>query len=151
MDRAKGSRRCSASSPARSRAWSRSRPRAGFVSPTGALIIGVIAGVGLLLRLRHVKNAFGYDDSLDVFGVHGVGGIIGAILTGVFADAAINSLGKDASVMTQVYGVAVTIIYTAIVDGDHPLHHRGDRSACASSEDAEEEGLDISLHGETVQ
>ena len=125
-------------------------PASGFVNPTGALIIGIIAGVGCYIAAVHVKKALGYDDSLDAFGVHGVGGIIGAILTGVFADAAVNPLGKDGSVMTQIYGVGVTLIYTAIatliilyivkaVVGLRP------------SEQGEEEGLDITLHGETVQ
>ena len=125
-------------------------PAAGFVNPTGALIIGVIAGVGCYIASVHVKKAFGYDDSLDVFGVHGVGGIIGAILTGVFADAAINSLGKDASVMTQVYGVAVTVIYTAIATAII-LYVIKAIIGLRPSEAAEEEGLDITLHGETVQ
>ncbi len=125
-------------------------PASGFVNPTGALIIGLIAGVGCYIAAVHVKKALGYDDSLDAFGVHGVGGIIGALLTGVFADAAVNPAGKDGSLMTQVYGVGVTIIYTAIatliilyvvkaVIGLRP------------SEQGEEEGLDITLHGETVQ
>jgi Amt family ammonium transporter len=125
-------------------------PASGFVNPTGALIIGIIAGVGCYIAAVHVKKALGYDDSLDAFGVHGVGGIIGAILTGVFADVAVNPLGKDGSVMTQIYGVGVTLIYTAIatliilyivkaVVGLRP------------SEQGEEEGLDITLHGETVQ
>jgi Amt family ammonium transporter len=125
-------------------------PAAGFVNPTGALIIGALAGIGCYIAAVHLKKMLGYDDSLDVFGVHGVGGIIGAILTGVFADAAINELGKDASVMTQIYGVAVTIIYTAIVTAIILFIINiviGLRPTAAE----EEEGLDISLHGETVQ
>ena len=125
-------------------------PAAGFVNPTGALIIGFVAGVGCYIAAVHLKKALGYDDSLDVFGVHGVGGIIGAILTGVFADAAINEAGKDASVMLQVYGVVVTIIYAAIVTAIILFIIKaviGLRPTAAE----EEEGLDISLHGETVQ
>jgi Amt family ammonium transporter len=125
-------------------------PASGFVNPTGALIIGIVAGVGCYIAAVHVKKALGYDDSLDAFGVHGVGGIIGALLTGVFADVSVNELGKDASLVTQFYGVAVTIVYTAIatliilyivkaVVGLRP------------TEQGEEEGLDITLHGETVQ
>ncbi|MDO8878672.1 MAG: ammonium transporter [Pseudolabrys sp.] len=125
-------------------------PAAGFVNPTGALIIGILAGIGCYVASVHVKKAFGYDDSLDVFGVHGVGGIIGAILTGVLADAAINELGKDASVMTQIYGVAVTVIYTAIVTAII-LYIVKAVIGLRPSEAAEEEGLDITLHGETVQ
>ena len=94
MDDQAASPACSASSPARSPGWSRSpRPRASSIR-RGALIIGIAAGVGLLLRRDRLKNALGYDDSLDAFGVHGVGGIVGAMLTGVFAIAAI---GGEAS------------------------------------------------------
>ncbi len=125
-------------------------PAAGFVNPTGALIIGIVAGIGCYIAAVHIKKALGYDDSLDVFGVHGVGGIIGAILTGVFADAAINEAGKDASVMAQLYGVGVTIIYCAIVSAIILFIINvviGLRPTAAE----EEEGLDISLHGESVQ
>jgi len=125
-------------------------PAAGFVNPTGGLIIGILAGIGCYIASVHVKKALGYDDSLDVFGVHGVGGIIGAILTGVFADAAINELGKDASVTTQIYGVVVTIVYTAIVTAII-LYIVKAVIGLRPSEAAEEEGLDITLHGETVQ
>ncbi|AXK82460.1 ammonium transporter [Pseudolabrys taiwanensis] len=125
-------------------------PASGFVNPTGALIIGLLAGVGCYIAAVHVKKALGYDDSLDAFGVHGVGGIIGAILTGVFADAAVNPLGKDASVGTQIYGVAVTIIYTAIVTAII-LYIVKAVIGLRPTEQGEEEGLDITLHGETVQ
>jgi ammonium transporter, Amt family len=124
-------------------------PAAGFVNPTGALIIGLIAGVGCYIAAVHVKRAIGYDDSLDVFGVHGVGGIIGAILTGVFADASINSLSEGASVANQFYGVIVTVVYTAVVSAIILFVIKaiiGLRPTAAQ----EEEGLDISLHGETV-
>jgi Amt family ammonium transporter len=97
-----------------------------------------------------MKKALGYDDSLDVFGVHGVGGIIGALLTGVLADAAINEAGKDASLALQAYGVGVTILYTAIVSAIILFVINiviGLRVTAAE----EEEGLDISLHGESIQ
>lgn len=125
-------------------------PAAGFVNPTGSLIIGLIAGAGCYIASVHIKRALGYDDSLDVFGVHAVGGIIGAILTGVFADAAINEAAKDASVGLQIYGVAVTIIYTAIVSAIlYYIVHLivGLRPTTAE----EESGLDITTHGESVQ
>jgi Amt family ammonium transporter len=125
-------------------------PAAGFVNPTGALVIGILAGIGCYVAAVHIKRALGYDDSLDVFGVHGVGGIIGAILTGVFADAAINELGKDASVAAQVYGVAVTIIYTAIVTAIILFIIKAAIGLRPTASE-EEEGLDIALHGETVQ
>jgi Amt family ammonium transporter len=125
-------------------------PAAGFVNPTGALIIGIVAGVGCYVAAVHVKKALGYDDTLDVFGVHGVGGIIGAILTGVFADEAINALGKDASAATQIYGVAVTIVYTAIVSAIILLVIKMVIGLRPSANE-EEEGLDFTQHGETVQ
>ena len=71
-------------------------PAAGFVSPAAALVIGLIAGIFCYLMVAHVKVRFGYDDSLDAFGVHGAGGTIGALLTGVFALRAINPIFKDA-------------------------------------------------------
>ena len=125
-------------------------PAAGFVNPTGGLIIGLVAGVICYIASVHVKKALGYDDSLDVFGVHGVGGIVGAILTGVFADAAINAAGKDASVATQFYGVIVTIVYTAIVTAIIMYVVKA-VIGLRPTEAQEEEGLDITLHGETVQ
>ena len=72
-------------------------PAAGFVSPAAALVIGLLAGTFCYLMVAHVKARFGYDDSLDAFGVHGAGGTIGALLTGVFALRAINPIFKDAS------------------------------------------------------
>ena len=125
-------------------------PAAGFVNPVGALWIGLFAGVGCYVMTVHVKRAIGYDDSLDVFGVHAVGGIIGAILTGVFADAAVNPLGEGASVITQIQGVLVTIVYTAVATFILLLIVRfvtGIRVDPAS----EQEGLDVALHGEGVQ
>ncbi|MCZ7661182.1 MAG: ammonium transporter [Xanthobacteraceae bacterium] len=125
-------------------------PAAGFVAPGGALAIGLLAGIGCYLASVHLKKAFGYDDSLDVFGVHAVGGIIGALLTGIFASQAINELGKEASLVTQAYGVVVTIVYTAVVSAillfiiDAVIGLRPTKTE-------EEEGLDIALHGETVQ
>ena len=125
-------------------------PAAGFVNPTGALIIGIVAGILCYIAAVHVKKALGYDDSLDVFGVHGVGGIVGAILTGALADVAINELGKDASVATQIYGVVVTIIYTAIVT-TIILYIIKVMIGLRPKPSEEEEGLDIALHGESVQ
>ena len=124
-------------------------PAAGFVNPTGALIIGIVAGIACYIAAVQLKKMFGYDDSLDVFGVHGVGGIIGALLTGVFADTAINELGKDASIVTQAYGVGVTVVYTAIVTAIILLIVKvivGLRPVSMQ----EEEGLDITQHGETM-
>jgi Amt family ammonium transporter len=133
-------------------------PAAGFVDPMGALIIGIVAGIVCFVASTTVKNALGYDDSLDVWGVHGVGGIVGAVLTGVFAKAAI--AGKDAplglidgnagQVLTQIYGVLITIVFTAIVSLiilkiiDWTIGLRVDEAT-------ERDGLDLNLHGETVQ
>jgi Amt family ammonium transporter len=125
-------------------------PASGFVNPTGALVIGLIAGILCFFAATRLKHAFGYDDSLDAFGVHGVGGIVGALLTGLFADPAINSAGKVHSIVTQFYGVAATIAYTAVVTVIILLIVKalvGLRPAPME----EEEGLDITQHGEVVQ
>jgi Amt family ammonium transporter len=125
-------------------------PASGFVNPTGALIIGIVAGIGCYIAAVHLKKMFGYDDSLDAFGVHGVGGIIGALLTGVFADVAVNELGKDASVTTQLYGIAVTIIYTAVMSAIILLVVKAVIGLRPTAQE-EEEGLDLTQHGESVQ
>jgi ammonium transporter, Amt family len=132
-------------------------PASGFVNPTGALIIGIVAGIICFWAATSLKNMMGYDDSLDAFGVHGVGGLAGAILTGVFATKAIKG-GDDAvglidgnpgQVLTQIYGCAVTIAWCAIATFvilkviDVIIGLRVDQ-------DQEVEGLDINLHGETV-
>jgi Amt family ammonium transporter len=123
-------------------------PASGFVGPTAAVIIGLVAGVVCYIAATSLKAALGYDDSLDAFGVHGIGGIIGALLTGVFASKEIS--GVDGSVLIQLLGVATTVIYgftasfvilTAI---DKTIGLR-------VSEEQEREGLDISLHGESIE
>ncbi|MBA1143958.1 ammonium transporter [Mesorhizobium neociceri] len=124
-------------------------PASGFVNPTGAFIVGIVAGVLCYISAVKVKHMFGYDDSLDAFGVHGVGGIIGALLTGVLADPAINSLSSGASLGKQVYGVAVTIIWTAIATLVI-LYIVKALVGLRPSTQEEVEGLDISQHGEVV-
>jgi Amt family ammonium transporter len=133
-------------------------PAAGFVDPMGALIIGIVAGIICFVASTSVKNALGYDDSLDVWGVHGVGGIVGAVLTGVFARAAITGAeeplglldGNGGQVLTQIYGVVITIVFTAIMSLiilkiiDWTIGLRVDEAT-------ERDGLDLNLHGETVQ
>ncbi|MEO9211863.1 MAG: ammonium transporter, partial [Caulobacteraceae bacterium] len=89
-------------------------PASGWVEPTGALWIGLAAGVGCYGGAVFLKNWLGYDDSLDAFGVHGVGGFIGAILTGVFASGAIAKLPQGHGVLTQLYGCLGTIAWTAV-------------------------------------
>jgi Amt family ammonium transporter len=131
-------------------------PASGFVDPMGALIIGLVAGVVCYISAVHMKKLFGYDDSLDAWGVHGVGGALGAILTGVFANSAINSLGKGwlidgngHQMLIQLYDVLGTFVYCAIVTFiilkviDLVIGLR-------VSKEVEVEGLDINLHGETV-
>ncbi|WP_313454930.1 ammonium transporter [Pseudomonas sp.] len=94
-------------------------PAAGTVGPMGALVIGLVSGVVCYFCATTLKRKLGYDDSLDAFGVHGVGGIIGAILTGVFAAPALGGFGAvtdiGAQVWVQAKGVIFTVVYTAIV------------------------------------
>jgi ammonium transporter, Amt family len=129
-------------------------PAAGFVSPMASIAIGLLAGVvcygGVML-----KGRFGYDDALDAFGVHGVGGALGALLTGVFASKAFNAGGADGLLLggggvmlTQIVGVAaaaafavvVTLLILKIVDATVGLR---------ASSDEEREGLDTAQHGES--
>ena len=137
-------------------------PAAGFVSPMSALIIGLIAGVFCFWMVTKVKLRFGYDDSLDAFGVHGAGGTIGALLTGIFASSVINPIFKDANgnvlpsglfegnahqLLNQFVGVASawvlgivgTLILLKIVDKVVGLR---------VTEEQEIQGLDLSQHGE---
>jgi ammonium transporter, Amt family len=137
-------------------------PAAGFVSPMSALIIGLTAGVFCFWMVTKVKLGFGYDDSLDAFGVHGAGGTIGALLTGLFASSVINPIFKDANgnvlpsglfegnarqLLNQCVGVAIawalgivgTLILLKIVDKVVGLR---------VTEEQETQGLDLSQHGE---
>ena len=124
-------------------------PASGFVNPTGAFVIGIVAGVLCYLAAAHMKKMFGYDDSLDAFGVHGVGGIVGALLTGVFADPAINALGEGHSIVTQFVGILATIIWTAVASFVILMIVKV-LVGLRPSEQEEEEGLDITQHGESV-
>jgi Amt family ammonium transporter len=132
-------------------------PASGFVLPGGALVIGAVAGVVCYVAATWVKNTLGYDDSLDAFGVHGIGGIIGAVLTGVFATMVVTGAagpvglidGNAGQVFTQIKGVVITILYCGIATFvvlkvvDFVVGLR-------VSEDVERDGLDLSLHGELV-
>ena len=122
-------------------------PASGFVGPTHAVIIGAIAGVVCFLAATSLKSALGYDDSLDAFGVHGIGGIIGALLTGVFASKEIS--GADGSVLTQLLAVGTTVIY-GFVASFIILKIIDMTMGLRVTEEEEREGLDISLHGERV-
>ena len=129
-------------------------PASGFVLPSGALILGLAAGAGCFFAVTWLKHKLGYDDALDVFGVHGIGGIIGAILTGVFAVEAVGGTpglleGNGAQIGLQLYGVGVTIAYSAVVTFIL-AKLVGAVMGLRVEEDDEREGLDISLHGESV-
>ncbi|HMI95093.1 MAG TPA: ammonium transporter [Micropepsaceae bacterium] len=131
-------------------------PASGFVDPKGALIIGLLAGVVCYLSSVHMKRIFGYDDALDAFGVHGVGGALGAMLTGAFASNAINSLGKGwltdgngGQMLIQLYDVLGVFVYCAV--GTYIILKVIDMLiGLRVKRDVEVEGLDINLHGETV-
>ena len=129
-------------------------PASGFVDPMGALFIGIAAGVVCYISAVWMKKAFGYDDSLDAWGVHGVGGALGAILTGVFAVKAIGGTpgvleGNIGQIWIQFQGVLYTFVYCGVVTFiilkviDMVVGLR-------VSKEVEVEGLDINLHGETV-
>jgi Amt family ammonium transporter len=126
---------------------------AGFVGPGGAIVIGIASGLGCFWGATTLKKKMGYDDSLDCFGVHGIGGIIGALLTGVFVSESLGGSGLAEGVTmagqlwVQSYAVIATIVYGAIVTFvilkviDAVIGLRVD-------EDQETEGLDVALHGE---
>ena len=128
-------------------------PASGFVDPVGSLVIGVAAGVGCYWGATSLKHMFGYDDSLDAFGVHAVGGIIGALLTGVLARAAIAKPGlidgNAYQVVIQIYGILGTLIYDAIGTLIILFIIKA-IIGLRVSEEVERDGLDLSLHGEVV-
>jgi ammonium transporter, Amt family len=123
-------------------------PASGYVGVLGSLVIGVVAGVVCFWSATWLKGKLGYDDSLDCFGVHGIGGIIGALLTGVFAVKDIG--GADGSVILQAKGVLTTLVYSGILS--YVLLKIIDLViGIRVTEEEEREGLDISLHGEHVE
>ena len=128
-------------------------PASGTAGPMGAILIGACAGVGCFLAATRLKRAMGYDDSLDVFGVHAIGGIIGAILTGLCADASMGGAGLAEGVsiagqlFTQFKGVMFTIIYTGIVSFII-LKVVDALIGLRVTEEEETEGLDVVLHDE---
>ncbi|MGH6805155.1 MAG: ammonium transporter [Methyloceanibacter sp.] len=129
-------------------------PASGFVGPIGALWIGAAAGVGCFFASTVVKRALGYDDSLDVFGVHCIGGIIGALLTGVFAVEAIGGAkgvleGNIGQIWTQAEGVLVTLVWSGLATFVI-LIVVNILTGVRVSQAVEVEGLDINLHGEVV-
>ncbi len=131
-------------------------PASGFVNPAGSLAIGIAAGLLCFWGATGLKHALGYDDSLDAFGVHGVGGFVGAILTGVFAIEAIGGAGKKGlidgnagQVLTQLWGCLVAIAWCAIATFAI-LKIIDALVGLRVTTEEEVEGLDINLHGETV-
>ncbi|HEY1152389.1 MAG TPA: ammonium transporter [Pseudolabrys sp.] len=130
-------------------------PASGYVAPWHGIIIGIVAGAVCYWACTYLKHRFGYDDSLDVFGVHGIGGLIGTLLAGVFAVQAIGGTsglleGNPQQLLIQFYGVAVTLVWSVavtfvllkVVGGFVPLR---------VSRDQELEGLDLTQHGEALQ
>ncbi len=129
-------------------------PAAGFVDPKGALVLGLAAGVVCFIASTGIKRALGYDDSLDVFGIHGIGGIVGALLTGVFAVEAIGGTkgvleGNVGQLWIQFYGIVATIVWCAVATFVILMIIRV-TMGLRVDEQTEVEGLDIRLHGEVV-
>ena len=137
-------------------------PASGFAAPMTSILLGFAASGLCYVFVAYVKNKLGYDDTLDVFGVHGIGGIVGAIATGVVADPALGGQGwidytvfpaipgeydMAGQVMTQVWAVGTTVLWTAVVSA---ILFYGLKfiTGLRPAEDAEREGLDITEHGE---
>jgi Amt family ammonium transporter len=130
-------------------------PASGFVLPWHGIVIGIVAGAVCYWSCTRLKNRFRYDDSLDVFGVHGIGGAVGTILAGVFAVAAVGDTsglleGNPRQVLIQLYAVVATLAWSGVVtfallkaiNVFVPLRVR---------EEDERIGLDVTLHGESLQ
>jgi len=132
-------------------------PASGWVDPTGALVIGIAAGVICFWAVTSLKSMMGYDDALDAFGVHAVGGFVGAILTGVFAVSAVGGMGHSGlvdgnpgQVVTQLIGTVATIVWSGVIS--FVILKVVDATVgLRVSKEIEVEGLDINLHGEVVQ
>jgi Amt family ammonium transporter len=131
-------------------------PASGFVDPTGSLVIGIVAGVVCYWASTSLKRALGYDDSLDAFGVHGVGGFVGAILTGVFARGIYYGgaggllEGNAGQVWTQFLGTIATIVWSGVITFVI-LKIVDVIVGLRVSREVEIEGLDVNLHGEVIQ
>jgi Amt family ammonium transporter len=128
-------------------------PAAGFVNIMGAIVIGIVAGVIPFFAVARIKSRFGYDDTLDAFGIHGVAGTIGAVLTGVFADPSINEAGRGLlyanpkQLIIQLIAVVVTMVYVAVITSVIFLVIKVFIGLRVDVED-EIIGLDESQHGE---
>jgi len=132
-------------------------PAAGFVGPMGAIVMGLLAGVACLWGVNGLKRMLKVDDAFDVFGVHGVGGILGAILTGVFASQSLGGTGgltpdtfnMGQQVWVQFVSVVITMVWSSVVA--FIAYKIADLTVgLRVSEEAEREGLDITSHGETA-
>ena len=137
-------------------------PACGFVGPMGAIILGLLAGACCFYSVTSLKHWFGYDDSLDVFGVHGVGGILGALGTAIFASPALGGVGvydyvanavaaydMMAQLGSQITGVVLTVVWSGVVSfGSYKLVDAV--VGLRVTEESEREGLDITEHGETA-
>jgi Amt family ammonium transporter len=127
-------------------------PAAGLAGPMGSIVLGLVAGAVCYFAVTGVKNALGYDDALDVFGIHGVGGIIGAIGTGIVAAPSLGGYGVGeysigGQVVTQIIAVAITLVWTGI--GSVVLYKITDLIVgLRVTQDQEREGLDLADHGE---
>ena len=137
-------------------------PACGWVGPMGAIIIGLVAGLVCLWSVTKLKAMLGYDDSLDVFGVHGVGGITGALLTAVFCDPSLGGTGvydyvanevapysMSAQFVAQLWGVGTTVVWSGLVSVVGFAIVKA-TIGLRVSEDQEREGLDTVSHGETA-
>jgi len=132
-------------------------PASGFVLPGSSIVIGLVAGIVCFWAATSLKHMLGYDDSLDAFGVHGVGGIVGALLTGVFAYGALSatdanptgSVGGIDQLKLQAIGVIVTVVYSGVVTFIILMITKA-LVGLRVGEEEEREGLDLVLHGEQV-
>ena len=125
-------------------------PAAGFVSVTSAVIIGVLAGIVPYLAVTYLKKWLGYDDALDTFGIHGVGGTLGAILTGIFADEKVNSVVgplKEGLLLNQLKAVVITIVWSVVATAVIAFIVKAVIGLRPDAE-VESQGLDINEHGE---
>ena len=128
-------------------------PAAGFVGPMGAIVMGLIAGVVCLWGVTGLKRLLRVDDALDSFGVHGVGGIVGAILTGIFVNTCLGGQGSDFSMAQQVWiqfkSVIISLVWSSVVS--LVTYFVIDKVwGLRVTEEEEEEGLDKTSHGESA-
>ena len=121
------------------------------MGPVGALVIGLASGIVCYFCATSLKKALGYDDSLDVFGVHGIGGIVGALLTGCLAIGAggAETFAFGIQVWVQLKSIIVTVVWSGLVSVVAFYITGALTGGCRVSEDEEEQGLDLNSHGES--